>query len=614
MARKIKMNKKIVLYGALSFLTLAGLGNALATFGNQTILPYGTYVGSRSFAGMTRERASATLQEFADDLQQQGIVFSIDSTHARIFPQAITLNPDLSPNVLSHIIEFSHEKTVDELFQKTVSGPLPERIKKRIVLFFTPVTITPSYTINADALIASLKKNFAAYEIQAHNAVFSYDQEIKKLVITPASSGREIAYDRTLVQLKASMENLHIPSLQLSLRTIEPHVQSEELEPFLSDAQAIIPPEGITLKEKNTTWHITPELIASWITKNTTSDTDQSSLTLDQKKIEEYLARTIAPAIFVAASPARYEISDGRATSFQEPIEGVALDVSASAASLVAHIRENKTTPLALVTDRAAPQSTHTTNEYAIQEIIASATTDFKGSPPNRRKNIVHGMKKIDGLIIEPDQEFSLIRALGDINKENGFLPELVIKGNKTTPEFGGGLCQVSTTLFRAVTAAGLAITERRNHSFRVSYYEPPVGFDATIYSPAPDFKFKNDTGSALLIQAKVEGTKAIVTLWGTKDERTVEVDTPTVFNVRQPGPTKLIETEDLKPGEKKCTEKARPGADAIFERRIFYPDGEMKKDVFKSHYIIWPAVCFVGKTQEQEAVTSTPALPSPTF
>jgi vancomycin resistance protein YoaR len=203
--------------------------------------------------------------------------------------------------------------------------------------------------------------------------------------------------------------------------------------------------------------------------------------------------------------------------------------------------------------------------------------------------------------LIKPGEEFSLIKALGKIDGTTGYLQELVIKENKTTPEYGGGLCQIGTTLFRAVVNSGLPVTMRRNHSYRVAYYEP-AGTDATIYDPLPDFRFMNDTGKALLLQTKISGDKAVFTFWGTRDGRTVSSTKPVIYNIVKPGPTKLVETTDLKPGEKKCTEKAHNGADAYFDYQVIYPSGEEKKVRFSSHYVPWREVCLVGVV-----ATSTP-------
>ncbi|MCD4694365.1 VanW family protein, partial [bacterium] len=171
---------------------------------------------------------------------------------------------------------------------------------------------------------------------------------------------------------------------------------------------------------------------------------------------------------------------------------------------------------------------------------------------------------------------------------------ELVIKGNKTVPEFGGGLCQVATTMFRTAITTGLKITERSSHSYRVFYYEP-AGTDATIYVPKPDFMFINDTPNHILIQYRIEGNDLFFDLWGTNDGRKVTSTDPVIYNITNPAPTKIIETTDLKPGERKCTESAHKGAEAYFDYIVEYNDKEKKERRFYSKYSPWRAVCLEG-------------------
>jgi vancomycin resistance protein YoaR len=167
-------------------------------------------------------------------------------------------------------------------------------------------------------------------------------------------------------------------------------------------------------------------------------------------------------------------------------------------------------------------------------------------------------------------------------------------------------LCQVSTTLFRSVLAAGLRVTERQNHSYRVSYYEPPVGLDATIYLPKPDFKFFNDTGRHILVQGQVIGNRVIFELWGTKDGRTSTVSDPIVTNILPPPPEVRVETDTLFRGEIKQTEKPHEGATAVAYYTVMKDGKVLHKQTFKSVYKPWAAKFLVG-TKEPPAPPPAP-------
>jgi vancomycin resistance protein YoaR len=244
-----------------------------------------------------------------------------------------------------------------------------------------------------------------------------------------------------------------------------------------------------------------------------------------------------------------------------------------------------------------------------ITELIGKATTTFTGSPKNRIHNIKNGARLLTGHVIKPGEEFSTLAALGKVDNTTGYLPELVIKGTRTVPEFGGGLCQVSTTLFRSLLNAGLPITARRNHSYRVSYYEKDEngkfigpGLDATIYQSNPDLKFKNDTAHPILVYGYVYGDKITFELYGTRDGRTSKIEGPTLLTETAAGPPIYAETDTLPRGTVKQVEVAHPGGSTKALYSVTYPDGRVENQEFKSFYRRWPARFLVGTKDQQAA------------
>jgi len=181
------------------------------------------------------------------------------------------------------------------------------------------------------------------------------------------------------------------------------------------------------------------------------------------------------------------------------------------------------------------------------------------------------------------------------VSRATGYKPAYVIQQGRTVLGDGGGVCQVSTTVFRAALNAGLPILERKGHSYRVGYYEPPVGMDATIYDPAPDFRFINDTGHYILFIARTEGDQAVFEFYGTRDGRVASTTQPVVYNIVKPGEPRYIETDSLAPGEKKKVESAHNGASASFTYTVTSPDGTVKEEVFNSQYVAWKETWLVG-------------------
>jgi vancomycin resistance protein YoaR len=315
---------------------------------------------------------------------------------------------------------------------------------------------------------------------------------------------------------------------------------------------------------------------------------DESLYDFNRAAVVKFL-EPLAADINQSRKDAKLTIKNGRVTEFVAPQDGQELDINQTVDLIAGSIlSENRTIDLAV--QIVPPAITLAdTNQLGINKLLARGESDFSGSPKNRRHNISVGASKFDGLIIEPNTTFSFVKSLGEVDQSTGYLPELVIKGDKTLPEFGGGLCQVSTTAFRGILRAGFPIVERRNHSYRVVYYEP-AGSDATIYQPSPDLKFTNDTPGHILIDTYIIGDKLYFDFYGTDIGRTVELEGPRIFNVTAYPDPIYIDTSTLPVGEVKRVDTAHRGADAVLTRKVFVGNKLVKTDVFNSHYVPWPA------------------------
>lgn len=252
--------------------------------------------------------------------------------------------------------------------------------------------------------------------------------------------------------------------------------------------------------------------------------------------------------------------------------------------------------------------STDNIDELGIKELIATGSSDFSYSPANRIHNISVGADTFDGMVLAPGEEFSFTSLIGSVDAANGYLPELVIAGNETRPEYGGGLCQVSTTMYRTALDAGFPITARTPHRYRVSYYEP-AGQDATIYIPNPDLRFINDTDNYILIEAMISGSILTFNFYGTSDGRQVEVTDPVIYNITSPLAPEYIYTSSLPAGQKIQVDSAHYGADSIFYRYITYANGETKEEEIFSRYQAWPAKYKVGEGEVEDEGGDDPGL-----
>ncbi|MBX7234117.1 MAG: VanW family protein [Caldilineales bacterium] len=272
--------------------------------------------------------------------------------------------------------------------------------------------------------------------------------------------------------------------------------------------------------------------------------------------------------------------------------DGYALEVDATVAAIARAVSSGQTQvalPIQIV--RPAIASEDAPN-LGITELVAEGSTNFAGSSADRVQNIEVGAAKFVGVVIPPDGVFSFNEHVGDVTAANGFQDALVIQGDTTAVGIGGGICQVSTTVFRAAWYGGFPILERWNHGYVVRWYGAP-GLDATIYTPKVDFKFKNTTGHHLLIKPIVDTVKGIITFqfYGTRPDWRVETTDP-VYAKRTPPPAPLyVEDPGLASGRVVQFDWAVEGLEASASRRVLAADGTvLLNDTLKSRYLPWQA------------------------
>ncbi|MDP3758514.1 MAG: VanW family protein, partial [Candidatus Daviesbacteria bacterium] len=236
-------------------------------------------------------------------------------------------------------------------------------------------------------------------------------------------------------------------------------------------------------------------------------------------------------------------------------------------------------------------------NSLGIQELLGRGISNFTGSIPNRIYNINLAASKINGVLVPPGETFSFNQAVGDITAATGFKQAYVIKEGRTVLDDGGGVCQDSTTLFRAVLNAGLPVIKRTAHAYRVGYYEQgfPPGLDATVFYPSVDFQFKNDTPAHILIQAYTSGITLYVDLYGTPDGRTVYLTKPIVTNQIPPPPDLRQDDPTLPKGTVKQVDWAAWGATVTFKRTVVRNGQELINETWRSNYKPWQAIYLVG-------------------
>jgi len=412
--------------------------------------------------------------------------------------------------------------------------------------------------------------------------------ELKSNKLPLSESQPKLSYE-TALEIKKRLDQIRLSPLQLTfkdqsfsldLATVLKLIDLENSDTFLLSSQ-------FGQKQFNVT--------NIQIGNETLSD---AKLLVNTQKATDYF-NSIAPQIDREVKEPLFAFdpnSETKVTEFQPPIEGQKLQINAAIQKLSQALLTQHQTIIELPVEIVTPTN-RLSNELGIKELVARGVSNYAGSIENRAFNVSHGAKKINGVLIPPGEVFSFNKTVGDITAATGFKQAYVIKSGRTVLDDGGGICQVSTTLFRAALNAGLPIVNRVAHAYRVTYYEQGFapGLDATIFYPSTDFQFKNDTPNYLLIQTNIIGTTITIDLYGTNDGRTVEVTKPIISSVTPAPPELRQDDPTLAKGTIKQVDWAASGANVSFKRTIVKDGVETTNETFRSNYRPWQAVYLVG-------------------
>ena len=594
--KKIKHKKRGIFYLLIILIIIGGAFFLFQENYALSVYPRVYCANNLKLTGLEVKEVKALMDILVKKIEKQGFSFSAQTEMGEkrvvIQPTQIALtDPDLS----RHLITFEVNKTLENAFQVGRGLNFYQRIRKTILSLTKDQIIDLVFEINQAEFRQVLEENFKELEKPAQNAHLSIF--IKELGLEQESKGFTLDYDKSIEQLKEELKNFENKEIKITTIFEEPLIKAKDSKKAFIQAKDLYKSAPYTLIYKNKKWTLLDVKVAEWF-EFEKGGFDKVVLSFNQQKIQEYL-QEVAKEIDIDPIKPQLKIEDERVIEFQVGQPGLVLNLEENAIFITQTIL-NKEKQVDLKVEETEPVPLpKEIDSFGIKELIGEGSSNFAGSPKNRRYNIKIGAEKLNGILITPDQEFSLVQALGEITKEEGFLPELVIKGDRTIPEYGGGLCQVGTTMFRLALNSGLPITERRPHSYRVSYYEP-AGTDATIYNPWPDLKIINDTNHHLLLQTEIKGNELIFKIYGTLDGRIVETTKPELSNITPPGPIQYVETTELLPGEKKKIESAHAGASAEFKNTITFPNGVVREDVWKSYYRPWPEVWLIGKEIEE--------------
>jgi vancomycin resistance protein YoaR len=413
-------------------------------------------------------------------------------------------------------------------------------------------------------------------------------------VVNPARSGRYLDVEATLAALAPAVTRLVPAEVELVVREIPPLIA--DAEPARAEAETLLDgPLTLVLAHPREgdpgPWVLPPEELVTMLVVRAEGGALHAAL--DEGALRAYV-EALAPALVVEPVDARFHFDEqtGQLEPISQSREGRALDVGASLLHIVQQVAAgHRYVPLVVQAVAPAYPDTATAEELGIVELVAEGDSYFIDSPSGRDHNIRLAAPKFDGIVVGPGETFSFNHYLGEVSAEAGYDESYITAGEQLAIEVGGGICQVSTTVFRAAFWGGYPIDVRWYHRYRVGYYElrgAGVGMDATVYSPHVDFKFTNDRPYPLLVETEIEegAHRLVFRFYSTDDGRRVEKEEPEVTDETEPDPPIYQLDEDLEPGTVIRWQSAVNGLTATVERRVYdAADQLLYEDTIVSQY-----------------------------
>lgn len=539
----------------------------------------GIKIAGENFSGLTQKQAQEKITGMLDNTQS----FSLTNQDLKFPLDDLKIKYDIGGTVQQAFFIGRHGNLSTNSSQKWAAllGLMPD------------MPFSFSYDENAlnqmiDQLAIQLVRPAIVPEVSVQNG---------SIVVTSGKKGREVDKRKLKVRILDNFAFAKREDISIPVNETGNQLTFQETKELKEKAEKLLGREIHITFEDQVFKYSDSEIVPLLELPGTGSSEQVATLILN-----------LATGVNRSPQNARFEFEGGRVKEFTPSVSGVEVDKKEASSKIAEALETLETTdqttvsfPLPVKTTQ--PEiSTEAVNDLGIKELIGHGSSRFVGSISSRLHNITLAASRLNGILIKPGETFSFNNALGDVSAYTGYQQAYVIDKGRTVLGDGGGVCQVSTTLFRAVLNAGLPITERVPHSYRVSYYEQDggPGFDATVFTPSPDLKFKNDTPGHILIQTKLDtkNMTLVFDFYGTSDGRISEVSKQRVWDIKQPPPALYQDDPTLPAGQTKQIERAVNGAKVAFDYKVTRNGEVLQNRTFYSNYRAWQAVYLRGTAQ----------------
>lgn len=467
---------------------------------------------------------------------------------------------------------------------------LDEGIVNYIKYFFNPKNFNLKISYDETKLIESIK----AIAEQIDKPFIPTELVVKNKNITATHGNTGLSVDQEFLK-NIIISNLNLgkfnESILIETKTVGTIPTASQVDHTINRAKKLID-KSIILSTQLDTITIDDQTLISWIDFNNNFQSDK--INLYTQNIAQSLGREPVDAIF--------KFENGQVLEFKPAQNGIIVNSNKLSDEIISAFinlekspeKQEKLTPSFQSIEPKIKNSD--VNDLGIKELLGKGTSTFWHSSAIRNINITKGSSIVNRILVAPGETFSFVKSLGEVSLEAGYKQAYIIRQGKTELDIGGGICQVSTTLFRAMLDAGLNITERKNHAYRVSYYEEDSkpGFDATVFIPSPDLKFINDTSHHVLIQSilDMDNRRLTYEIYGTSDGRKASISNYRQWDSTPPPPDVWIDDPTLPVGKVIKDEQAIRGLKTAFDWTVIDKDGNiLHQKTFQSNFAAWAAV-----------------------
>lgn len=552
----------------------------------------GVSMAGVDLSGMTLEEAESALSGKLN-YQANGKILLVDGTRSWL----------ASPAELGFYLDL--EGSARQVFRVGREQGIPINLARQFQAWDSGVDVSPIAIYDQRKAHAYLQSIAQQVDIPVIEANLSLDGA--QVVVNSGQVGRKLDIESTLDALIAPLVSMSDAMINLVITETSPVIM--DVAETANLAQNILN-EPLTLSLPSNysdagPWTISQSDLANLlvIKRSESGDTSGYTIGVNRNLLQAYLS-SLSLTLKIYPVNARFRFNDDtrKLDLVQSATIGRELNIIASLDEIEKRIMEGEHS-IALVMNIVEPAAKDTTTgeELGITELVHSETSYFYGSVSERVQNIDIARKQFDGLLIPPHTTFSMADALGNISLENGYAEALIIVGDQTVQGVGGGVCQVSTTLFRAAFFAGYPINERHAHAYRVGYYEMKrdgsrdpnlAGLDATVYVPIVDFKFTNDSDHWLLMETYMGNYNSLTwKFYSTSDGRSVQYQTTGPTNIIKAPPPLCRLNPKLAEGEVKKVDYAADGAYIRVNRDVYRNGVLYFNDTFITQFQPWQEI-----------------------